>query len=399
MSDALSPPRRALRATVRHLAETVIAPRAAAVDRDEAYPWDNVAALREAGLLGYTIPAEFGGGGGDFLDAAIIIEELARVCGVTGRIAVETNMGALSAVLRYGSPAQRRLTAELVLAGDKPAICITEPEAGSAATDMSTTATRRPGGFVIDGRKHWITGGGVSRLHLIFARVRDADGTDRGIGGFLAVRDPERGTPDGLIVGKREPAMGLRGIPESEMIFRDLFIADDMVLRRADGGLIGFSQLMDAYNTQRVGAATVALGLAQGAFDAALGFVRERRQFGRPIGEFQGVQWMLADMATGLNAARLGIHQAALSADPFPDPLLAAQAKLFASELAVKVTNDALQLFGARGYSRDFPLERMVRDARMFTIGGGTAQVLRTMIAGRLLGWKLPQTRDGYAGL
>ncbi len=399
MSDALSPPRRALRATVRHLAETVIAPRAAAVDRDEAYPWDNVAALREAGLLGYTIPAEFGGGGGDFLDAVIIIEELARVCGVTGRIAVETNMGALSAVLRYGSPAQRRLTAELVLAGDKPAICITEPEAGSAATDMSTTATRRPGGFVIDGRKHWITGGGVSRLHLIFARVRDADGTDRGIGGFLAVRDPERDTPSGLIVGKREPAMGLRGIPESEMIFRDLFIADDMVLRRADGGLIGFSQLMDAYNTQRVGAATVALGLAQGAFDAALGFVRERRQFGRPIGEFQGVQWMLADMATGLNAARLGIHQAALSADPFPDPLLAAQAKLFASELAVKVTNDALQLFGARGYSRDFPLERMVRDARMFTIGGGTAQVLRTMIAGRLLGWKLPQTRDGYAGL
>ncbi len=403
MDSAITATRRDLRAQVRHLAETVIAPRAAAVDRDEAYPWDNVAALRAAGLLGYTIPTELGGAGGDMLDAAIIIEELARVCGVTGRIAVETNMGALSAVLRYGSPAQRRLAAALVLDGDKPAICITEPDAGSAATEMTTTAVRRPGGFVIDGRKHWITGGGVSRLHLIFARVRDADGTDRGIGGFLAVRDPERGTPEGqpkgIIVGKREPAMGLRGIPECEMIFRDLFIADDMVLRRADGGLVGFSQLMDAYNTQRVGAATVALGLAQGAFDAALDFVRERRQFGRPIGEFQGVQWMLADMATGLNAARLGIHQAALSADPFPDPLLAAQAKLFASELAIKVTNDALQLFGARGYSRDFPLERMVRDARMFTIGGGTAQVLRTMIAGRLLGWKLPQSRDGYAGL
>lgn len=393
MFDPLPPPRRALRDRVRHLAETVIAPRAAEIDRTEAYPWDNVGALRAAGLLGYTIPAELGGGGGDFLDAAIIIEELARVCGVTGRIAVETNMGALSAVLRHGSAAQRQLAADLVLGGDKPAICITEPEAGSAANEMTTIATRRPGGFVLNGRKHWITGGGVSRLHLIFARIEGG-----GIGGFLAVRDPEAGTPEGLVIGKREPAMGLRGIPETEIIFRDLFIRDDMVLRGPAGAPIGFAQLMDAYNTQRVGAATVALGLAQGAFDAALEFTRARHQFGRPIGEFQGVQWMLADMATGLNAARLAIHQAASSADPFPDPLLAAQAKLFASELAIRVTNDALQLHGARGYSRDWPLERMARDARMFTIGGGTAQVLRTMIAGRLLGWKLPQTRDGYAG-
>ncbi len=393
MSDPPSPSRRALRERVRHLAETVIAPRAAEIDRTEAYPWDNVVALREAGLLGYTLPASLGGGGGDFLDAAIIIEELARVCGVTGRIAVETNMGALSAVMRYGSAAQRRLAADLVLAGDKPAICITEPEAGSAANEMTTIATPHPGGYVLNGRKHWITGGGVSRLHLIFARIAGG-----GIGGFLAVRDPDAGTPEGLIVGKREPAMGLRGIPEAELIFRDLFVPDDMVLRGAAGAPVGFAQLMDAYNTQRVGAAAVALGLAQGAFDAALAFVRVREQFGRPIGEFQGVQWMLADMATGLNAARLCIHQAAGAAEPFPDPLLAAQAKLFASELAIRVTNDALQLHGARGYSRDWPLERMTRDARMFTIGGGTAQVLRTMIAGRLLGWKLPQTRDGYAG-
>ncbi len=397
MTFDLTPAQQDLRRLARQLAETAIAPRAAEVDRSESYPWDNVAALRDAGLLGYTIPTGLGGAGGSLLDAVLIIEEMSRVCGVTGRIAVETNMGALSATLRYGTEAQARLAAGLVLDGDKPAICITEPEAGSAATEMTTRADRTRDGWMLNGRKHWITGGGVSRLHLIFARAFEADGTDRGIGGFLAVRDPATGAPEGLRIGRREPTMGLRGIPEAEVIFENLHVPDDMALRRPDGGLIGFGALMDAYNTQRVGAATVALGLAQGAFDLALDFARTRVQFGRPIGEFQGLQWMLADMATQLNAARLSVWRAAASADPFPDPLLAAEAKLFTSEMAIKVTNDALQIFGARGYSRDRPLERMVRDARMFTIGGGTAQVLRTLIAGRLLGWKLPQTREGYA--
>jgi alkylation response protein AidB-like acyl-CoA dehydrogenase len=382
----LPPAARDLQSLARHLAEQTIAPRAAEVDRAEAYPWNNVAALREAGLLGYTVPREYGGAGGSFLDAAVIIEEMARVCGVTGRIAVETNMGAISAVMQYGSEAQRQLAARLVLEGDKPAICITEPEAGSAATEMTTRAERRNGCWVLNGRKHWITGGGVSRLHLIFAR------TPQGIGGFLVVRDEAKG----LVIGKREPTMGLRGIPEAEIRFENLEVPDEMVLRTPDGRLHGFADLMNAYNSQRVGAAAVALGLAQGAFEAATAFAKERHQFGRPIGEFQGLQWMLADMAIQLNAARLGIYRAAASADPFPDPLLAAQAKVFASEMAIKVTNDALQMFGARGYSRDFPMERMARDARMFTIGGGTAQVLRTFVASRVLGWKLPQTRNGY---
>jgi alkylation response protein AidB-like acyl-CoA dehydrogenase len=398
MDFDLTQEQRRLQGEARRLADTAIAPRAAEVDRSETYPWDNVAALREAGLMGYTIPQAYGGAGGSFLDAAIIIEEMARVCGVTGRIAVEANMGAISAVMQYGSEAQKRLAAELVLGGDKPAICITEPEAGSAATDMTTRADRRAGHYVINGRKHWITGGGVSRLHLIFARVFDEAGRRQGIGGFLAVRDAAAGTPKGLTIGRREQTMGLRDIPETEVIFEDLVIPDDMVLRNAAGVPHGFAELMNAYNSQRVGAATVALGLAQGAFAAATDFARERHQFGRPIGEFQGLQWMLADMAIGLNAARLGIHQAAASADPFPDPLLAAQAKVFASEMAIRVTNDALQMFGARGYSRGFPMERMARDARMFTIGGGTAQVLRNFIAGKVLGWKLPQTRDGAAG-
>ncbi len=380
-----------LQSVAQRVAEQAVAPRAAEVDRAEAYPWDNVTALRDAGLLGYTIPRMYGGAGGNFLDAVVIIEEMARVCGVTGRIAVETNMGAISAVMQYGTEAQKRLAARLVLDGDKPAICITEPDAGSAATDMTTRADRRNGYWLLNGRKHWITGGGVSKLHLIFARVFDETGRARGIGGFLAVRDDAKG----LVIGKREPTMGLRGIPETEIRFDNLEVPDEMVLGH-NGKLHGFADLMNAYNSQRVGAATVALGLAQGAFEAAVAFAKERHQFGRPIGEFQGLQWMLADMAIQLNAARLAVYRAAASADPFPDPLLAAQAKVFASEMAIKVTNDALQMFGARGYSRDYPMERMARDARMFTIGGGTAQVLRNFVAGRVLGWKLPQTRDGY---
>jgi 3-sulfinopropanoyl-CoA desulfinase len=383
----LPPDKRDLQALARELAERSIAPRAAETDRAEAYPWDNVAALRDAGLLGYTIPRDYGGAGGDFLDAAIVIEEMARVCGVTGRIAVETNMGAISAVMQYGSEPQKQLAARLILEGDKPAICITEPDAGSAATEMTTRAERRNGYWLLNGRKHWITGGGVSKLHLIFAR------TPHGISGFLAVR----GEANGLVIGKREPTMGLRGIPETEIRFENLEVPDEMVLQTPEGRLHGFADLMNAYNSQRVGAATVALGLAQGSFEAATAFAKERHQFGRPIAEFQGLQWMLADMAIQLSAARLGIYRAAASADPFPDPLLAAQAKVFASEMAIKVTNDALQMFGARGYSRDFPMERMARDARMFTIGGGTAQVLRNFVASRVLGWKLPQTRTGYA--
>ncbi len=198
--------------------------------------------------------------------------------------------------------------------------------------------------------------------------------------------------------------MGLRGIPETEIRFEDMEVAAHSVITPPGGFRRGFAELMNAYNSQRVGAGTVALGLAEGAYQMALDYSQEREQFGRPICEFQGLQWMLADMSTQLAAARSLIYKAAAGAgqhgdSPFPDALEAAQAKVFASEAAIKVTNDALQLFGARGYSRDFPLERMARDARMFTIGGGTAQILRTVIASRLLERKLPQTRDGHLKL
>ena len=385
-----------LQARARALAKGEIAARAAEVDRTEAYPWDNVRALVEADLFGITIPTEYGGKGLSYLDAVLVIEEMAKVCGVTARIVVEANMGAISAIMAYGTDDQKRLAADLVLAGDKPAICITEPEAGSAATEMTTRADKRGNRYVMNGRKHWITGGGVSKLHFIFARVFDEAGEEEGIGGFMAVRDEA----PGLVVGTREPAMGLRGLPETEILFQDMELAPSALVLPPRGLKNGFADLMTAYNGQRIGAATVALGIAEGAYRLALAYSQERQQFGRPIDEFQGVQWMLADMSTKLAAARALVHKAAAGAgDGFPDVLEAAQAKIYASEMAIEVTNDALQLFGAAGYSRNRPLERMVRDARMFTIGGGTAQILRTLVASRLLGKKLPQTRDGYAHL
>ncbi|MCS6922654.1 MAG: acyl-CoA dehydrogenase family protein, partial [Elioraea sp.] len=339
----LGPAEAALRARARRLAEERIAPRAAAIDASEAYPWDHVADLKEAGFLGMTIPPAWGGQGASIFDAVLVIEEMAAACAAAGRITVEANMGAIGAIMAYGTPEQKRLAADQVLVhGDKPAICITEPEAGSAATAMTTRAERRGDRWVLNGRKHWITGGGVSRLHLVFARAIE-DGVDQGIAGFIVVRRGD-GDPAGLVVGERQYAMGVRGIPETVLEFRDLTVPDVMVLRPPGGFRKGFAALMDAYNAQRVGAATVALGIARAAFEQAVAYAKRREQFGRPIAEFQGLQWLLAEMAIGIEAARLMIWRAARSAGPagFPDPVLAAQAKILAAETAVKVTNDAL---------------------------------------------------------
>ena len=212
----LSPAQQELQKRARALARETIAPHAAEIDRTEQYPWQNVKALNDAGFFGMTIPKPYGGLGLGFLEACLVVDEIAQVCGVSGRIVVEANMGAISAVMHYGSEAQKKLAAEMVLGGDKPAICITEPLAGSAASEMTTRADRRGNGYVINGGKHWITGGGVSRLHLVFARVFDEAGEEQGIGGFLAIRDQTKG----LVIGQREPTMGLRGIPEAEILFQ-----------------------------------------------------------------------------------------------------------------------------------------------------------------------------------
>ena len=393
-SFELSDRQRQVQAKAWHIAQTVAGPLAAETDRSEEYPTRVVEVMTDAGLMGMSVPKALGGPGYGNFDVALVVEEMAATCGVSGRIAVEANMGAVGAILAYGSPAQQQIAAQHVLAGDKPAICITEPEAGSAATEMTSTAARDGDAWIVNGKKHWITGGGVSKLHLIFARVIE-DGECKGIGGFMAFLGEE-----GLMIGAREPTLGLRGIPETEVILDNLRLPLDRLITPPEGIERGFAGLMNAYNAQRVGAAAVALGIARGAYEASVEFVKKREQFGRPIAEFQGLQWMIADMSMQIDAARMMIWRAAASAETtgsgFPDPMLAAQAKVFASEMAVKVTNDALQLHGARGYSRNTPVERMLRDARMFTIGGGTAQMLRNLVAGKALNMKIPQTRDGY---
>src|SRR5437870_3439121 len=273
--------------------------------------------------------------------------------------------------------AQQRRWFPWVLEGEKPAIAISEPAAGSAATDMQTRIEETAIGFRLTGHKRYITGAGTSRLYLVYARFGARAGAE-GIGGVFVERD----TP-GFRIGRREFMMGLRGIPEGELHLEGCEVPRENLLV---GPGDGFKKLMQAYNGQRLGAATVALGLAQGAYERALAYAVERRQFGRPIADFQGIRWKLADMAIKLDAARLLIHRAAARAGHgFPDALEAAKAKTFAAETAQSVTSEALQIHGAAGYGRSLPLERMVRDARMFAIGGGTLEMMRNVIADGIL--------------
>jgi len=243
-----------------------------------------------------------------------VVEEVAKACTLSARILVEANMGGISAVMAYGTDAQRAFAAPIVLTGDKPAICITEPEAGSAATDMQTTARRDGDHYALNGTKHWITGGGVSKLYLIFAQMLDDAGHTQGIAAFLVHHDPANGVaPEGFNIIGREHTMGLCGMPEAELRFDNLRVPADMLLMPPSGIKRGFADLMTAYNSQRVGAGTIAMGVAAGALEHAKRYLKERHQFGRPIGEFQGLQWMLADMDMAVHASRLMLHEAAKS--------------------------------------------------------------------------------------
>lgn len=377
MLFTLTPEQQELQRRAWSVADAELRLRAARVDQTEEFPLDNVQTLVRERFMGLTIPSRYGGGERPVLDVVLVIEQIARACGTTARIVVEGNLGTVGALTHLGSDAQKAKYLPWVCQGEKPAIAITEKEAGSAATEMRTRAVSEGDSYILDGQKWLITGAGTSRLYLIFARFDGIPGA-AGIGGLLV----EKGMP-GFHIGKREPMMGLRGLPEGELLFDRCRVPRENLLIGAGG----FKQLMSAYNGQRVGAATVALGLAQGAYEEAVRFAKERKQFGRPIAAFQGLQWMMADMTIQLDAARLLIYRAATNAGQgFPDRHEAAIAKTFAAEMAIQVTNQALQIFGGRGYSREFPLERMVRDARMFTIGGGTAQVLRSIIATQVLG-------------
>jgi alkylation response protein AidB-like acyl-CoA dehydrogenase len=311
----------------------------------------------------------------------LAIEQIAKYCGVTARIVVETNMGALGCVMAYGTEAQQREIARRVLEeGDKPAIGMTEPGAGTDLTALKTTAVERDGGYVINGTKHWITGGGISRTNLIFARILDRDGADQRIGGILA----DLGTP-GFSIGRVEDAMGLRGIPEAELLFQNCEVpAANLVVRDPRDG---FKMLMNGYNAQRIGASSVALGIAQGAHDLALDYMGQREAFGQKLKDFQGLDWMMAESEIKLEAAHLLVYRAACNARLLRNNVMLPQmkeasiAKAYTGHASFEVVSESLQMFGATGYSRDLPLERMLRDVRMFQIGGGTSQAQLNMIA------------------
>jgi 3-sulfinopropanoyl-CoA desulfinase len=368
-------------ASLDEVGRDVFAKKAARWDENHEYPWENIHQLKELGVLGMTIPEAYGGQESPLIDAILAIETTAKYCGVTARVIVETNMGALGCVMAYGTDAQRKLVARRILEdGDKPAIGMTEPEAGTALTDLAATAEKKGDHYIINGTKHWITGGGISVSNLIYVRFIE-DGKDLGIGGILV----DKGTK-GFTFGTVEKAMGLRGIPETELIFNDCMVPAENVVVKGDGNE-GFKKLMYGYNGQRVGASAVALGLAQGAHDLAVEYMKKRHAFSRPISEFQGLQWMMADAEMELNAARLLIYRAACNARDLPNnvrlPFMdeASMAKAYTGHAALDVVSESLQMFGAAGYSQSLPLERMFRDVRMFQIGGGTTQAQKNMIA------------------
>jgi alkylation response protein AidB-like acyl-CoA dehydrogenase len=374
---ALTEDQRRLKERAADFARKAVGPRLAEMDRTNEYPWDIVRGLAQEGFMSLTIPAQYGGGGRPLIDAILVAEEIAKVGGVIARIVVDANTAVQKAIVDLGTEEQKRRFLPPIVEGDKPVIAITEPEAGSAATWMKTSATKDGDHYVLNGSKCWITGAGVSRCYLVFARFDNRPGAE-GIGALLVEAD----TP-GLTVPRIPMMMGLRGMPEGEVSMVNCRLPASHLLA-APGD--GFKKLMRCYNLQRIGAASVALGIAQGAFDLAAQYANERKQFGKPIGDFQGLQWMLADMHVQLECSRLLVYRAALGGQGgYPDKIEAAAAKIYAAEAAISVTNQALQIFGAAGYSCDLPIERMVRDARMFTIGGGTAQVQRNLIGKELL--------------
>ena len=373
-----TPEERRWQAEVRAFAQAEVAPFARQWDETEQVDRAHVQKLADFGLFGLVIPKEYGGRGRTPLEALLAVEAVAESCGISGRLVVDHNFGPTGLILHYGSPEQKARWLPAIARGEVlTSICITEPEHGSDANLLETTLTPDgSGGYRLNGHKRWITGAGERELYVVFARFGQTPGAN-GIGCVLVPA-----ASPGVENGPREPTLGLRGIREAELLFRDVPIAPDQVLLPAGPG--SFGKLMRAYNGQRVGAAMVATGIASAALQAALAYAQERHQFGRPIADFQAIQFRLADMAILRDAARLLCYRAIQSGDP-PERYAASVCKTFAAEAAIAVTNSALQVFGGNGYSRNYPIERLLRDARMFTLGGGTVEIQRLGIAQVLL--------------
>ena len=376
MDFCLSEQQLAVRSLVREVAEREFKPRALEWERTGEFPTPNIQLLGQLGVLGLSIPEQYGGAGGTWLEAALALEELGRCCYVTA-MAVLGEVGVQSqAIVAYGTEEQKQKYLPRIAAGDLVcAICITEPDAGSDVGSMITTAREADGHFVVNGTKAFISRGDVAELFLTYVRFGDQPGT-AGVGALLVDRE----TP-GFTVGRGEETLG--GERLFELRFENARVPLENLLVREEG----FKKLMSAFNGQRCLNAAICVGIAQGALDEAVAYARQRRQFGRPIGDFQGLRWMLADMAIDVEAARLLIWRAASNTDRgLPDQYEAGVAKVCANEMALRVTDKAMQIFGGHGYLKSMPPERYLRWARYGGLGGGTPQIQRNIIAARLLG-------------
>ncbi len=367
-----------LRQTVRDLAQDVIAPRAAEIDAQAEYPWDVHEALKAADLLAIHVPEEYGGAGADKIAHCLVIEEIARVCASSSLIPMGNKLGTTGLILA-GSPELKERYLPAVAKGEAFfSYALSEREAGSDAAAMRTRAVADGDAYVLNGSKMWITNAGVSTHYTVMAVTEPGAGA-RGISAFIVHADDA-----GFSYGEKERKLGIKGSPTREIYFDDCRIPADRMIG-APG--TGFTTALRTLDHTRLGIGAQAVGIAQGALDVALGYVKERRQFGKPVSDFQGVQFMLADMAMRIEASRHLVYRAASAAETGAPNLtfVSSAAKCFASDTAMAVTTDAVQLLGGYGYVSDFPVERMMRDAKITQIYEGTNQIQRMVMARQLL--------------
>ncbi len=374
MDFSLTEDQKMLRTMVRDFAEKELEPIAAQIDEEAKFPAESIRKAAEIGLMGTAFPEEYGGSGGGAMEQAIIFEEIARICASTSVILIVTNELAGYPIYTFGNEEQKQRFLMPLARGEKlGAFGLTEAGAGSDVASLETTATRQNGGYTLNGNKLFITNGAEADIIVVFATVDKSLGY-RGITVFIV----EKGTP-GFSVGKLEHKLGIRASSTAELVFEDCFVPE--ANRLGDEGR-GFRIALETIDASRIGIAAQGVGIAQGAFDKALAYAKERQQFGQPIANFQAIQWFLADMATQIDAARLLTHRAAYLKDKdLPFIKEASMAKVFAAEAAMFVTTKAIQIHGGYGYIKDYPLERYFRDARILEIYEGTSEMQRITIA------------------
>ena len=373
----LSEEHQMLRESVRALSEAKIAPFAAQVDEESRFPQEALDALVANDLHAVHVPEEYGGAGADALATVLVIEEVARVCASSSLIPAVNKLGSLPLLLAGSEELKQRYLPPLARGEAMFSYCLSEPEAGSDAASMKTRAERDGDHWVLNGVKRWITNAGVSEYYTVMA-VTDPGKRAKGISAFVVEKSDE-----GVSFGAPEKKLGIKGSPTREVYLDNVRIPADRMIGEEG---TGFATAMRTLDHTRITIAAQAVGIAQGALDYAKGYVAERRQFGRPVGDFQGVQFMLADMAMKLEAARQLTYAAAARSERNDSDLtfFGAAAKAFASDVAMEITTDAVQLLGGYGYTRDYPVERMMRDAKITQIYEGTNQVQRIVMARNL---------------